>query len=117
MQQKIIYLAIPYTWNPEKSFEIANKVAAKLMKEGHIVFSPISHSHVIADYLDNNLRTSQKFWMYQDIPILKVCSELHVIVIGKDGQKLISESKGCMREIREAKDERKPVKYVYYEDE
>jgi len=54
--------------------------------------------------------------MYQDIPILKVCSELHVIVIGKDGQKLISESKGCISEIKKAKDLRKPVRYIRYNE-
>lgn len=116
MKHKIIYLAVPYTWNPDKAFEIANKMAAKLMKEGHIVFSPISHSHPVADYLDSSLRTSQKFWMYQDLPILERCDELWVIEMGENGQKLISNSKGCISEIKKAKDLRKPVRYIRYNE-
>lgn len=51
-QEKLIYLAIPYSWNSTKSFELANEIAANLMMDGHIVFSPISHSHSIANYMD-----------------------------------------------------------------
>ena len=44
-----IYLAIPYTGIEEESFNIANKVAARLIEDGHIVVSPISHSHSIRE--------------------------------------------------------------------
>ena len=114
---KIIYLAIPYTWNPEKSFEIANKVAAKLMNEGNVIFSPISHSHPIADYLDPELKTSQEFWMRQDLPIISKCDELLLIVIEENGIQLINESKGCQSEIKKIKELNKPINYYqYYED-
>lgn len=100
---KIIYLAIPYTWNPTKSFEIANKIAADLMNEGHIVFSPISHSHPIADYLSPELRINQEFWMKQDLPLLQKCDEVFVVHIGSEGQTLIDESKGVQKELQRAK--------------
>ena len=115
-QAKKIYLAIPYTWNPEKSFEIANKVAAKLMNEGHIVFSPISHSHKIADHLPNNLRTDSNWWMQQDLPLVEWCDELHVVVIGANGQELIDNSKGVREEFRKAAELRKQIKIIEYYD-
>ena len=34
-----IYLAIPYSRYEEKSFKLANEIAAEFLKEGHIVFS------------------------------------------------------------------------------
>ena len=109
----ISYLAIPYTWNPAKSFEIANKVAAKLMQEGKVIFSPISHSHVIADHMDDSFRLSQSFWMAQDLPMLSVCGELIMIQIGEDGSDLMHNSKGCMAEIENA--EKLGLKINYYE--
>lgn len=59
-----IYLAAPYTHKDRRVVkERVNKintVASLLMNRGHIVFSPISHSHYIA--VDNNLPTDFKFW-------------------------------------------------------
>jgi nucleoside 2-deoxyribosyltransferase len=113
---KKIYLAIPYTWNPAKSFEIANKVSAKLMSEGHIVFSPISHSHGIADHLPDELRTNSKWWMSQDLPLVEWADELHVVVIGEYGNELIDNSKGVQMEISHAVKFNKPVNIYEYHD-
>ncbi len=60
-------------------------------------------------------RLDQKLWQGQYLPILERFDELFVIVIGEDGHKLISESKGCLAEIKKAKDMYKPVKYINYE--
>jgi len=111
----IIYLGIPYTWNPQKSFEIVNKAAAKLMQRGLVIFSPISHSHPIADHMDEKLRTSQEFWMKQDTPLVKASSNLFMIIITgeeKDGMTLIKESKGCQQELKIAKENNVPVTYI-----
>lgn len=113
MDQTISYLAIPYTWNAKRSFLIANKVAAELMKEGKVIFSPVSHSHVIADHLED-LRYDQDFWMKQDLTILSMCDEIIVVVIGENGEKLISESRGCMSEIEYAKVLDIPISYYKY---
>ena len=102
MKKEIIYLSIPYTFNPDKSFYIANKVASKLMQEGNVVFSPVSHSHCIADHMDEELRTSQEFWMSQDLPMVGVCDRMVVVSIGENGEKMIEESSGCQGEIKEA---------------
>ena len=113
--KQLTYLAIPYTWNPNKSFEIVNKIAAKLMNEGKIILSPISHSHPIADYMDESLRTSQEFWMNQDEVLLSKCDEITIVVINDDWQ-MIEESKGVQEEIRIANELLIPITYYnYYE--
>ena len=118
-EKELIYLALPYTWNGEESFKIANIVAGRLMKEGYIVFSPISHSHPIADYLDPELRYSQEFWMSQDLLILEKCDKMFVVIIGKpeNGIKLINESKGCQSELAKARKLNMPVFYYAYNEE
>lgn len=107
-----IYLAIPYTFNPSLSHQIANKVAADLMNEGHVVFSPISHSHGIADHLPDLVRTNADWWMSQDLPFVEWADELHIICIGDNGCNLIEDSKGCQAEIRHAICKRKPIKVI-----
>lgn len=99
-----IYLAIPYSYNPDQSAKIANKVAADLMTQGHVVFSPISHSHAIADHLPANLRTDSEWWMTQDLPFVKWADMVVVVCIGEMGAQLIAESKGVQREFEYAKE-------------
>ena len=110
-----VYLAIPYSFNPNFSFRIANKVAAKLMSEGHTVFSPISHSHNIADHLPDKLRTDAKWWMKQDLPMIDWADEVHVVCIGEMGANLIEDSPGVQEEFEYAKSLRKPIKIIDYE--
>lgn len=119
---KLIYLAIPYSWNPEIAYDIANKVSATLMKQGYIVFSPISHSHPIANNLDESLRKDHEFWMKQDLPILAKCDQLWIVNIKGvdiDSKKLISESRGVQAEINFAKKTNKEIIYIdsYYLDD
>ena len=111
-----IYLACPYSYNPNKSFDIANKVAAIFMKDGNVVFSPVSHSHKIADYMEKEVRFSQSFWLEQDLKFMDVCDKLIIISIGKDGKKLIKESKGCQSEIQKAMKLNLPINYYKYEE-
>ena len=93
---KFIYLAIPYTWNHDKSFEIANIMSAILMESGYTVFSPISHSHPISKHLTNFGDSNADFWLAQDLCILEKCDELHVVIINESfGQELIDKSYGC----------------------
>lgn len=113
-KQKLAYLAIPYTWNAELSFKIANEVAADLMSKGYTVFSPISHSHVVADYLPDKLRFDQEFWMKQDIPILEKCDIMILIFIGENGLLLIKNSKGCQSEIKIASENNIPIEHYQY---
>ena len=116
----MIYLAIPYTFNPELSFKIANRAAADLMTEGEVVYSPISMGHVVADYLDDDLRLDHEFWMKQCLPMLEKCDELRIVKIDATDRywmALVEESKGCVAEIEKAKELGIPITYTkpYYE--
>ena len=52
MEKELVYLAVPYTHEDpeirEKRFKAVSKVAGKLLNEGEMIFSPISHCHPIA---------------------------------------------------------------------
>lgn len=54
-------------------FRRISKVAATLIKQGHNVFSPISHSHPIPlDKLDSNLWLSLDYWFLSRVDIIYV---------------------------------------------
>jgi hypothetical protein len=78
----IKYLAIPYSHTDDEikdlRFEIANAVSARLMKEGEVIFSPISHSHPMVKY---GLPGDWNYWKNQDIMFLNVCSEFCVVML------------------------------------
>lgn len=114
----IIYLAIPYSvWDAEKSFDVANQVAAKLMQEGNVVFSPISHSHPIQQHVDKK-NWNHDFWMKQDLPILKICDRITFVVIksynGEDvqGEEMLRNSFGCKEELMYATLLNKEISFV-----
>lgn len=90
-----------------KRFEVACKATAKLMGQGKAVFSPIAHSHPLADHMAHELRTDFDFWMTQDLPILRYAKELNVLML--DGWK---ESRGVTREIAYAESVGVPVRYI-----
>ena len=115
---KKIYLAIPYTFNPDLSHKIANEVSAKLMAQGNLVFSPISHSHHIADFLPKHIRTDSDWWMAQDLPFVEWADEVHIVTIGHGGHYLIEQSKGVRAEIEHARKHNKPIiEITYYGEE
>lgn len=96
----MIYLAIPYSHpDPavrEQRYQLANRVTAQLIQQGHVVFSPISHSHNISPLLPPQVDTWET-WKMQDLPFLRVCSTL--VVITAEGWR---ESVGVQAEIQEA---------------
>jgi len=103
------YLASPYT---SKSFitrmqryEAACKYAAMLMGQGVQVFSPIAHTHPIAEA--GKLPRDWKFWATFDEWFISRCDEL--IVLKLPGWE---ESKGVQAEIKLAKKYQVPVRYV-----
>lgn len=71
----LVYLAAPYT-DPDpvlrkSRVELANIAAAKLMQEGLVVFSPITHGHSIADHLPPSVLCDHDFWMRQCLPMVE----------------------------------------------
>lgn len=109
-----IYLAIPYSFNHELGFRAANKMAARLIDQGHIVYSPISMSHPIQQYMTQS--NTFETWMKQDLEFIDWCDEVHVVHIGEMGMELIEKSKGVTMELNYAKKHDKPIKIIeYYE--
>lgn len=102
---KKIYLAIPYTGQEEKSFHIANGLAAKLMNEGYVVYSPITHAHPIKQ--QEQLPGSWEFWKRVDTEFIKWCDALYVCTIhGWD------KSVGVTAELEIARELKKEIKYI-----
>ena len=102
--QKVVYLAIPYTGIESHSFEVANKVSGELMKRGYVVFSPISHSHTIAEMCE--MPTDWGFWERQDREFIQRVDGL--IVVCLDGW---DRSRGVTAEIGFANDLDKRVRF------
>jgi hypothetical protein len=76
------------------------------MLNGHVVFSPIAHSHRISDFLPEGRRLDHEFWMEQDLRILGSCGLLVVLML--DGW---SVSRGVAREIAHAREHGIPIIY------
>lgn len=103
---KAIYLATPY-WHDDPDirrsrYDVANMVAGEIMKQGYVVFSPISHSHPIQTAMGD--QQDHSFWLTQDFYWLDLCDELWVMVT--EGWK---KSYGVRREIVRASEQGKPV--------
>lgn len=106
---KKIYLAAPYS-HPEKvgrliRFYRINAKAAELMKSGNIVFSPISHSHPIADQCDLPLHA--EFWQEMNESFIDWADI--VVVYRLIGWQC---SNGVQAEIEYANKTGKPVEYT-----
>ena len=106
---KKIYLACPYSHKDpavkQARFEAVNKVAARLMAEGYMVFSPISHTHPIA--LAGRLPGDWRFWEAYDRTFLEWADELWVLEL--EGWE---ESTGLRAETTIAQNLRKPVRFI-----
>jgi hypothetical protein len=104
----MIYLASPYSHpDPavrESRFREACRAAARFMRVGQAVFSPIAHGHCICTY---GLPTDWRFWEPFDRHQLEKCDE--VVVLMLDGWR---ESVGVQAEIRIAAECGKPVRYI-----
>ena len=109
----LTYLAIPYSSDNalirEYRFQLANKIAAKLMNNGYLVFSPISHTHPIA--IAGNLPKDWEYWKNFDKAYLNYCHK--IIIIMAEGWK---ESKGVQGEIEIAKELGLEIEYIEPED-
>jgi hypothetical protein len=103
----MIYLSSPYT-DPELEirawrFCAACQAAAHLMRSGHLVFSPVAHTHPISLF---GLPTEWAFWERQDRALLERCDQLVVLML--DGWR---ESVGVQAEIQIANELGIPTTY------
>jgi hypothetical protein len=112
------YLASPYSVRGDFSdhqkivirdrrYRDVCKLAARLMKEGHLIFCPIAHSHPIETIGMYGEIKDGDFWLRQDYAVLKACSEL--VVYKMPGWE---QSYGVAEEIKFAKENNIPVSYI-----
>ncbi len=104
----MIYLASPYSHPDqtmrEQRFRAACRAVATLLRAGHVVFSPIVHSHPLVEH---GLPADWKFWECIDRQHLERCDE--VVVLMLDGWR---ESTGVRAEVRIARELGKLVRYL-----
>ena len=101
MTRKLTYLATPYSHGSIamrfRRFNVANRVAAELIKSGELIFSPISHTHHMA--LLHDLPADWEFWEQHCRVYLNASHKL--IVLQQDGW---MESVGVQAEIKLAEE-------------
>jgi len=83
LPKRRIYLACPYS-DPdplvrENRFEEVNMKAGELMLAGHLVFSPISHTHPIA--VQCQLPKGWEFWAEYDRSFIEWADEVQVLML------------------------------------
>ena len=106
---KKIYLATPYTHKDEnvmeqRFFEVT-KVAAQLLNEGYNVYSPITHSHILAKY--HSLPTNWEFWKMVDTDYIEWADEVWILCL-----ECWEKSIGVSEETIIAKKLNKEIKYL-----
>lgn len=114
MTQPLIYLASPYS-HPDPNvrwmrWDAACRFAAKMVREGRLVFSPIAHSHPVA--VAGNLQLGWDYWGQFDMAMLSRCDEMWVLML--DGW---DQSAGIAAEVVESRRLSIPVRYVHAESQ
>jgi len=109
------YLAVPYSHpDPAVQAQRYHKVctaAAKLMEQGFIIFSPITHTIPLENLVAPAIKASHGFWMNQDLPVLFKAS--YMLVLTLPGWKT---SKGVLEEIACAEEWGIPFQLISYKD-
>ncbi len=100
MNKRIIYLASPYS-HPDPAmrelrYKQACEVAALLMRDGHLVYSPIAHSHPLTAF---GLPANWEFWRPLDEAMLAKCQALVVARLSDWEQ-----SRGVRAELAQARE-------------
>jgi hypothetical protein len=104
----MLYLASPYTHGDprvrEARFDAACRATAALVRAGHVVFSPVVHSHPLVRF---GLPTDWEYWERCDREYLRHATEL--VVLKLDGWR---ESVGVQAEIDLALDMGLPTRFL-----
>jgi hypothetical protein len=109
----LIYLAAPYSHEDEmvrasRALNVS-RIAAKLISEGHHIFSPISHGHVIATSSSHPMRGDWKYWKDFNQRMILISDEVVVLTIAS-----WQDSLGVQAEIAFAKKHKRQVSYLNY---
>lgn len=81
---KVIYIGGPYTHADHnirrERFEALTAVAAEFVKQGNIVYSPITHTHPIdLHFVRDDVHLSSDFWCDFDETFMSVCTEMVIV--------------------------------------
>jgi len=81
--RRLIYLASPYS-DPdaavrEERFRAACRAAGVLIGRGIPVFSPVAHSHPVAEH--GGIDPLSEVWYAADQPLLEACTELIALAL------------------------------------
>ena len=70
----LIYLAQPYSDNPDEAYEKALTVTRQLFDMGYMVFSPVVYFHKLSKPTDNYI-----FWLKKCLTMLAKCDVMIVL--------------------------------------
>ena len=90
----MVYLASPYTINPELSYVIAREIVESCVQEGVAVYAPTLYGHVAAK------NGSYDYWIQHGIRLLSGCDSIVFVESKELGS--WRDSKGCQLELDEA---------------
>ena len=104
----LAYLGQPY-WHEDKGVrkirtDAAAKTVAYLMKAGYRVFSPITHSALVRDYVPADQQACHDFWLSYDKTLFDKCDFL--LILPLEGWR---ESRGLAEEMGWAMASPKPI--------
>ena len=105
----LVYLATPYS-HPDaeirlQRFETVNREAAKLMRAGIHIYSPISHTHPIV--MAGDLPRGWDYWKAYNREVMEACVKL--LVLRQPGW---GRSIGVFNEIRIAAEFGLPIEFI-----
>lgn len=117
MKRPIIYLACPYShvdWQMRLDrFAASADAAAKLIRKGMVVYSPITMTHPIDLVLaENQSSMGSDYWCDFDESFMDVCTEMLILTL--DGWR---GSNGIKREIAYFETQRKKISLMSPEGE
>ncbi len=90
----MVYLASPYTVNPELSYVIAREIVESCVKDGVAVYAPTLYGHVAAK------NGSYDYWVNHGIKLLEACDSVVFVEAAELGP--WRDSKGCQLELASA---------------
>jgi len=85
--RRLTYLAAPYSHPlPEVRQDRAHRISrahARLVRDGHLVYSPICHTHSIATHREYRIPYDWEHWRDSCLAFLSICGR--VLVLQLDG--------------------------------
>jgi len=79
-ETKLIYLASPYTHSDkeivESNYKLVSEIAANMVADGYVVFSPISYGHNLLNFKE--MPSNWEFWFKFCVTFLLKCDKMLV---------------------------------------